>query len=104
MLLVPWHSFAIPFSCVISKPIDILIICPCGLDIPTTERELEVLVSKAHDKGEPCWWEVVKEGCAKVAIVDGNQVGEGGVRVVWWEKLGERVSGSEIWWSFVLYY
>ncbi|RUS19304.1 hypothetical protein BC937DRAFT_87701 [Endogone sp. FLAS-F59071] len=67
-------SFAIPFSRVIAKPINVLIVCPCGLDIPTTERELEVLVNKAHDKGEPCWWEVVKEGCAKVAIVDGNQM------------------------------
>ncbi|RUS32002.1 hypothetical protein BC938DRAFT_476512 [Jimgerdemannia flammicorona] len=66
-------SFAIPPSRVLAQPTDILIICPCGLDIPTVERELDVLTTKARDKGEPNWWEVMREEC-KVAIVDGNQM------------------------------
>ncbi|KND03460.1 uncharacterized protein SPPG_00943 [Spizellomyces punctatus DAOM BR117] len=49
-----------------SKP-EILIICPCGLNLEDSKRETRL----AQEKN---WWKEVMKTCKKVAVVDGNQM------------------------------
>ncbi|KFM25188.1 hypothetical protein F751_6143 [Auxenochlorella protothecoides] len=61
-------SYACPFADVAQADPDWLIVAPCGLDIPTTKREMAPLVA------QPGWTSLkaVKKG--QVVIVDGNQM------------------------------
>lgn len=51
-----------------------VIVAPCGLDIETTEREMDLIVEKFNQTGAPSWvTEYLKRG-TKIAVVDGNQM------------------------------
>ncbi|CAI5470958.1 unnamed protein product [Closterium sp. Yama58-4] len=70
-------SFRIPPEEVVKMDPDIIIVCPCGFDIPTTLTELNTVVQ--------CdWWKglrAVQQG--KVVLVDGSQMfNRSGPRVV----------------------
>ncbi|ORZ39850.1 hypothetical protein BCR44DRAFT_1482457 [Catenaria anguillulae PL171] len=51
-----------------SKP-DLLLIAPCGLDIPTTKRELKALVLNPNS-----WWWMLDPRPSRVVLVDGNHM------------------------------
>ncbi|KAG2176286.1 hypothetical protein INT43_005520 [Umbelopsis isabellina] len=67
-------SFAIEDQKFIDLQADVVIVAPCGLDIETTEREMNLIVEKSNQTDAPSWvTEYVKRG-TKIAVVDGNQM------------------------------
>jgi hypothetical protein len=52
----------------------VVIVAPCGLDIPTTERELRSIIDKNKASGARCWVTEYLQRGVKIAVVDGNQM------------------------------
>lgn len=52
----------------------VVIVAPCGLDIPTTERELRSIMDKNKSSNTPCWVSEYLQRGVKIAVVDGNQM------------------------------
>lgn len=52
----------------------VVIVAPCGLDIPTTERELRSIIDKNKDPVARCWVTEYLQRGVKIAVVDGNQM------------------------------
>ncbi|PRP77007.1 hypothetical protein PROFUN_14696 [Planoprotostelium fungivorum] len=48
-------------------PYDLIIVCPCGLNLQDSIREVKVIEEKEE------WWRKVSREAKKVAILDGNQ-------------------------------
>jgi len=64
----PGHaSFKVPSSAIVSYQPDILILCPCGINLVDTQKEFDLM--KKQD-----WWNQIKPHLKKVALVDGNQM------------------------------
>ncbi|CAG8545736.1 4312_t:CDS:2 [Acaulospora morrowiae] len=53
---------------VISEKPEILIVCPCGLDLEATKREYEETLLPSD------WWSKLADNASKIALVDGNQM------------------------------
>jgi hypothetical protein len=53
---------------------EVVIVAPCGLDIPTTERELRSIIDKNKSSGAHCWVTEYLDNGIKIAVVDGNQM------------------------------
>jgi len=61
-------SFRVPPQDVIEARPDILIICPCGLNLDATRKEYEETLLPSE------WWPKIAENATKIALVDGNQM------------------------------
>ncbi|OZJ05942.1 hypothetical protein BZG36_01260 [Bifiguratus adelaidae] len=66
-------SFAITDQTFLDSDPEIVIICPCGLDMEATLKELDIVKEKREFNGES-WWEIVLRKAQKVLVVDGNQM------------------------------
>ena len=60
-------SFKVSHDKVIEYDPDIIIVCPCGLDLNATIRETKLI-------SEQDWWKKLNSKPRKIALVDGNQV------------------------------
>ncbi|CAB4415302.1 unnamed protein product [Rhizophagus irregularis] len=61
-------SFRVPPQDVIDSHPEILIICPCGLNLEATRKEYEETLLPSE------WWPKLAENATKIALVDGNQM------------------------------
>lgn len=61
------HRFRVPPQDVIDSHPEILIICPCGLNLEATRKEYEETLLPSE------WWPKLAENATKIALVDGNQ-------------------------------
>ncbi|KAI9224932.1 hypothetical protein BC828DRAFT_372207 [Blastocladiella britannica] len=62
-------SYRITAATLAAKKPEILLIAPCGLDIPTTERELRSVVARADS-----WWWSMSPRPKRIVLVDGNHM------------------------------
>ncbi|KAI9281439.1 hypothetical protein BC943DRAFT_329884 [Umbelopsis sp. AD052] len=67
-------SFPIEDQKFIDLDAQVVIVAPCGLDIPTTERELRSIMDKNKSSNSPCWVSEYLQRGVKIAVVDGNQM------------------------------
>ncbi|KAI8575872.1 hypothetical protein K450DRAFT_259568 [Umbelopsis ramanniana AG] len=67
-------SFPIEDQKFIDLDAQVVIVAPCGLDIPTTERELRSILDKNKSSGARCWVSEYLQRGVKIAVVDGNQM------------------------------
>ncbi|KAI9146339.1 hypothetical protein BKA69DRAFT_1120809 [Paraphysoderma sedebokerense] len=75
-------SFRIPAAKLIDSKPEYLIIAPCGLDIETTKKELEIVKEKCE------WWDELRKGVKKAVLVDGNHH---------WNRPGPRLMDAMEW-------
>ncbi|CAG8565316.1 16254_t:CDS:2 [Funneliformis mosseae] len=61
-------SFRVPPQDVIDTKPEILIVCPCGLNLDETRKEYEETLLPSE------WWPKIAENATKIALVDGNQM------------------------------
>ncbi|KAH8551496.1 hypothetical protein BGW37DRAFT_42561 [Umbelopsis sp. PMI_123] len=67
-------SFPIDDQTFINLNAQVVIVAPCGLDIPTTERELRNIVDKNKAAKAHCWVTEYSQRGISIAVVDGNQM------------------------------
>ncbi|KAI9178978.1 hypothetical protein H9P43_005640 [Blastocladiella emersonii ATCC 22665] len=60
-------SFRIPTETLVASRPEVLLIAPCGLDIPTTKRELRIVLAR-----DDAWWWQLSPRPKRVMLVDGN--------------------------------
>ncbi|KAF9141911.1 hypothetical protein BG015_001096 [Linnemannia schmuckeri] len=60
-------SKRVSIESVVATDPDVLIICPCGLDMPATRKEYDMLMEKE-------WFRDLTNKATTVALVDGNQM------------------------------
>ncbi|KAI1315885.1 hypothetical protein EDD11_000261 [Mortierella claussenii] len=60
-------SVRVPVSDVVATDADVLIICPCGLDLEATRKEYNFLMDQA-------WFRQMADKATTIALVDGNQM------------------------------
>ncbi|KAL1922512.1 uncharacterized protein VTP21DRAFT_10051 [Calcarisporiella thermophila] len=61
------RSVALSNEIVANSQPEVIIVCPCGLDIEETEREMKSVVTLP-------WWKEMAEQAKKIVYVDGNQM------------------------------
>nr|CAG8567081.1 2603_t:CDS:2 [Entrophospora candida] len=61
-------SFRVPPQEILDSKPEILIICPCGLNLDETKKEYEKTLLPSN------WWPELANNAKKIALVDGNQV------------------------------
>ncbi|GBC05894.1 hypothetical protein RclHR1_00650013 [Rhizophagus clarus] len=61
-------SFRVPPQDVIDAHPEVLIICPCGLNLEATRKEYKETLLLSE------WWPKIAENATKIALVDGNQM------------------------------
>lgn len=62
-----WNSLRVPAEDVVATEAEVLIICPCGLDLEATRKEYNKLL-------EQDWFRGMAERASAIALVDGNQM------------------------------
>lgn len=62
-------SVRIPVEKALDAPLDSLIICPCGIDLPKTKLEME----KVRTDPQYAWWTELEAKASRIVQVDGNQ-------------------------------
>ncbi|KAF9918802.1 hypothetical protein BX616_005612 [Lobosporangium transversale] len=60
-------SQRVPIESVVATEADVLIICPCGLDLETTRKEYKSLMKQE-------WFQGMANRATSIALVDGNQM------------------------------
>ncbi|CAG8437946.1 4635_t:CDS:10 [Acaulospora colombiana] len=65
--IIRWSNAISPQD-VISENPEILIVCPCGLDLQATKKEYEETLLPSD------WWPQLANNASKIALVDGNQM------------------------------
>ncbi|KAG0260977.1 hypothetical protein DFQ27_003255 [Actinomortierella ambigua] len=61
------HSARVTSEAVVATQPDVLIICPCGLDLPATRKEYNQLMEKS-------WFQEMAAKATTIVLVDGNQM------------------------------
>ncbi|KAG0232921.1 hypothetical protein BGW42_007830 [Actinomortierella wolfii] len=61
------HSARVTTEAVVATQPDVIIICPCGLDLPATRKEYNQLMEKP-------WFKEMADKATTIALVDGNQM------------------------------
>jgi len=61
-------SWKIPPEEFLKYEAEVLIVCPCGLDIEQTKKEMKTL------EEERPWWKEASQRAKKIVLVDGNQM------------------------------
>nr|CAG8552588.1 809_t:CDS:2 [Entrophospora candida] len=61
-------SFRVPPQEILDSKPEILIICPCGLNLDETKKEYEKTLLPSN------WWPELANNAKKIALVDGNQM------------------------------
>ncbi|KAI1315955.1 hypothetical protein EDD11_010593 [Mortierella claussenii] len=61
------HSKRVAFEDVVATDSEVIIICPCGLDLEATRKEYDLLMEKE-------WFRNMHDKANTVALVDGNQM------------------------------
>ncbi len=67
MHVVPVDSVRVSVEAVAAVEPDVIIICPCGLDMAATRNEFNLMMEKA-------WFQDLVNKATTVALVDGNQM------------------------------
>ncbi|KAF9973505.1 hypothetical protein BGZ73_003247 [Actinomortierella ambigua] len=61
------HSARVTSEAVVATQPDVIIICPCGLDLPATRKEYNQLMEKP-------WFQELAAKATTIVLVDGNQM------------------------------